>query len=449
MENNDVLGKMPLHSTLHSTISFLEENSDATLSSNGYLAKCVKSDEKLSQSSHDNSSQELSKKMRKSSYDQSPTIVTFIEKKRTPKKENDEMTESFVNTSLVNEQVDHMEILRKLHRPFDVATLKYKISEPSRKHFQSPNEKQDKSTQTLPEEFLVTERDSEAFRRFLHLESESFSYKNSDSSLINNDYNVKHPLFFEEKLTDSKSFLYDKNKIRINDIASIGHVDKEISNATISITAIPKNEEEVSKDSIFQRESKTESKGIQLNLWKRSERRGRPPDAVGDKVWNQRLEELKIFKKKFGHCNVTSSLKYASSFTNAEQQNTLSTWVKGQRQAFRKGALKEERKILLSKAGFDFDRPSFKATSKRRRIDMMQKQLYHLGKLEQSSQSQNQAQQQKSEKLFKTTNNPKDSFGNALFPLNFPIGIEENLNETSMGSLRSVEAKVVETILSK
>merc|ERR1711957_409419 len=59
--------------------------------------------------------------------------------------------------------------------------------------------------------------------------------------------------------------------------------------------------------------------------------------------WMQRYNELKLFNKVNGNCNVSNK---------SSDHPALRNWVKNQRQQYRKGLLSDDRTQLLAKLGF-------------------------------------------------------------------------------------------------
>jgi len=62
--------------------------------------------------------------------------------------------------------------------------------------------------------------------------------------------------------------------------------------------------------------------------------------------WRKRYEELKAFKRRFGHCRVPEKWK---------ENRPLGSWVVMQRWEFRRRRFSPERKRLLDQLGFDWD----------------------------------------------------------------------------------------------
>jgi hypothetical protein len=74
-----------------------------------------------------------------------------------------------------------------------------------------------------------------------------------------------------------------------------------------------------------------------------------------DTVWNQRLSELKEFKKRFGHSRVPE---------NWSENPRLAHWVAHQRQAGRRGTLARDRISRLNAIGFFWGATSTGCTKK-------------------------------------------------------------------------------------
>jgi hypothetical protein len=85
--------------------------------------------------------------------------------------------------------------------------------------------------------------------------------------------------------------------------------------------------------------------------WSTRFERNSPPASyqahrkVLDQLWDLRFNELARFKKQHGHCNVPA---------NDSSYRTLRRWVESQREHWRSGALREDRKARLERVGFQW-----------------------------------------------------------------------------------------------
>ncbi|GFH61929.1 hypothetical protein CTEN210_18405 [Chaetoceros tenuissimus] len=71
--------------------------------------------------------------------------------------------------------------------------------------------------------------------------------------------------------------------------------------------------------------------------------------APYDKIWENQLEALKVYKSKRGHFNVPGKYK---------ENQSLATWVEYQRSQFKLSKLSEERVNMLNAIGFDWTAPT-------------------------------------------------------------------------------------------
>ncbi|MCE3232592.1 MAG: type restriction protein res subunit [Rickettsiaceae bacterium] len=74
-----------------------------------------------------------------------------------------------------------------------------------------------------------------------------------------------------------------------------------------------------------------------------------------EELWYNNFEQLKAFKEKNGHCNISQAGEYKKS---------LQQWINRQRLYYKKGTLRKDRKALLDKLGFCWNLSS-KSTSER------------------------------------------------------------------------------------
>ncbi|KAL6069062.1 HA domain-containing protein [Balamuthia mandrillaris] len=72
----------------------------------------------------------------------------------------------------------------------------------------------------------------------------------------------------------------------------------------------------------------------------------RESSMQSEEIWEAKFEALKLYKKKFGHCNVPST-----PASEGNEYETLGVWLKHQRSNKRKGKLRKERKRKLKKLG--------------------------------------------------------------------------------------------------
>lgn len=82
-----------------------------------------------------------------------------------------------------------------------------------------------------------------------------------------------------------------------------------------------------------------------------------PPNTSKKKDWNDRFEELKDFKRKYGHCNVVRKGEYRS----------LGHWVHEQRRMKKKGTMPKERIDKLEMIDFMWT-PSIQNTSTTQKV---------------------------------------------------------------------------------
>ena len=67
--------------------------------------------------------------------------------------------------------------------------------------------------------------------------------------------------------------------------------------------------------------------------------------SIDEKNWNDKFEQLKLYKSKHGHCNVPRK---------NDKNQQLATWVKNQRTQFKQSKMSEERINMLNTIGFNW-----------------------------------------------------------------------------------------------
>ena len=80
--------------------------------------------------------------------------------------------------------------------------------------------------------------------------------------------------------------------------------------------------------------------------------------AITSAAWKQRIKDLKLFKKKYGHCNVLGVYS---------PNPALGIWVANVRRAKKQGAIKEEKILILNALGFCWERYDMSKRMKKQR----------------------------------------------------------------------------------